>query len=122
MAGNAALRAGAPGSRLLARHAGTRTSWTFRSGAAADTSLLPLPQVDYAVPVDARNAVGSQRTHDLGLNVRMQDGMATPRGVRLLVETSYDDGKTWPRHVRPPRAVASPPPCSGRPRCTATRM
>ncbi|MEU0187798.1 S8 family serine peptidase [Streptomyces sp. NPDC006207] len=75
--------------------AGTRTSWTFRSGAAADTTLLPLLQVDYAVPVDARNAVGSQRTHNLGLNVRMQDGMAAPRGVRLLVETSYDDGKTW---------------------------
>ncbi|MGW6897474.1 S8 family serine peptidase [Streptomyces sp. NPDC054919] len=74
---------------------GTRTSWTFRSGTAADTALLPMLQVDYTVPVDARNAVGSQRKHTLGLDVRMQDGMAAPRGVTLKVETSYDDGRTW---------------------------
>ncbi|MFE7329906.1 S8 family serine peptidase [Streptomyces sp. NPDC057565] len=74
---------------------GTHTSWTFRSDTAAGPALLPLLQVDYAVPVDARNAVGSQRKHTLGLNVRMQDGMAAPRGVTLKVETSYDDGRTW---------------------------
>ncbi|MFE7707312.1 S8 family serine peptidase [Streptomyces sp. NPDC057486] len=74
---------------------GTHTSWTFRSDTAAGPALLPLLQVDYAVPVDARNAVGSQRRHTLGLNVRMQDGMAAPRGVTLKVETSYDDGRTW---------------------------
>ncbi|WP_326578811.1 hypothetical protein OIE69_35845 [Actinacidiphila glaucinigra] len=66
----------------------TRTSWSFRSGAAADTTLLPLPQVDYVIPVGGRDAGGAQRTHDLGLNVRMQDGMGAPRGVRLTVETS----------------------------------
>ncbi|MET7857499.1 S8 family peptidase [Streptomyces sp. NPDC005318] len=74
---------------------GTRTSWTFRSGTAADAALLPMLQVDYDVPVDASNSVGSQRKHTLGLNVRMQDGMAAPRGVTLKVETSYDDGRTW---------------------------
>ncbi|MET9581828.1 S8 family serine peptidase [Streptomyces sp. NPDC006539] len=74
---------------------GTRTSWTFRSDTAADTALLPMLQVDYTVPVDARNAVGSQRKHTLGLDVRMQDGMAAPRGVTLKVETSYDDGRSW---------------------------
>ncbi|MGW2938334.1 peptidase S8, partial [Streptomyces sp. NPDC001156] len=74
---------------------GTHTSWTFRSDTAAETTLLPLLQLDYDVPVDAQNAVGRGRTHTLGLTVRMQDGMAAPRGVKLKVEASYDDGKTW---------------------------
>jgi hypothetical protein len=74
---------------------GTHTSWTFHSDTAADTTLLPLLQVDYNVPVDAQNAVGASRTHALGLTVRMQDGMANPRGVTLKVEASYDDGKSW---------------------------
>ncbi|MEV6654152.1 S8 family serine peptidase [Streptomyces sp. NPDC051219] len=73
----------------------TSTSWTFRSDTTARPEALPLLQVDYAVPVDAQNAVGSARRHNLGLSVRMQDGMAAPRGVTLKVETSYDDGKTW---------------------------
>ncbi|GAA5020302.1 S8 family serine peptidase [Streptomyces siamensis] len=73
----------------------TRTSWTFRSETAAQKSLLPLLQVDYSVPVDARNAVSRARKQQLGLTVRMQDGMAAPRGVTLKVETSYDDGRTW---------------------------
>jgi hypothetical protein len=76
---------------------GTRTSWTFRSGTTAEPTTLPLLQVDYTVPVDARNAVGSARRYSLGLNVRMQDGMTAPRGVTLRVETSYDDGRTWTR-------------------------
>ncbi|MFC4608414.1 S8 family serine peptidase [Streptomyces maoxianensis] len=74
---------------------GTRTSWTFRSDTAAHSALLPLLQVDYGVPADALNAVGSARRYALGLNVRMQDGMAAPRGLSLKVETSYDDGRTW---------------------------
>ncbi|MDX3355164.1 S8 family serine peptidase [Streptomyces sp. ME01-24h] len=74
---------------------GTRTSWTFRSGTAAQPTALPLLQLDYAVPVDARNAVGPARRYELGLNVRMQDGMAAPGGVTVRVETSYDDGRTW---------------------------
>ncbi|WP_329184822.1 S8 family serine peptidase [Actinacidiphila glaucinigra] len=76
---------------------GTRTSWTFRSGTVSQPTTLPLLQVDYAVPVDARNAVGPARRHTMGLNVRMQDGMAAPRGVTVRVETSYDDGRTWTR-------------------------
>ncbi|MFI6354233.1 S8 family peptidase [Streptomyces sp. NPDC050743] len=78
-------------------HFGTRThtSWTFHSDTAADTTLLPLLQLDYDVPVDAQNAVGAARAHALGLTIRMQDGMAAPRGVTLKVEASYDDGKSW---------------------------
>ncbi|MFE9610794.1 S8 family peptidase [Streptomyces sp. NPDC006012] len=74
---------------------GTTTSWTFASDTAATTDVLPLLQVDYAVPVDARNAVGPQRSHSVDLHVRMPDGLAAPRGVSLKVEASYDDGRTW---------------------------
>ncbi|MFB7496679.1 S8 family serine peptidase [Streptomyces sp. NPDC056161] len=74
---------------------GTTTSWTFTSDTAATTALLPLLQVDYAVPVDARNAVGPGRSHSVDLDVRMPDGVAAPRGVSLKVEASYDDGRTW---------------------------
>jgi hypothetical protein len=73
----------------------THTSWTFRSDTTAGPVELPLLQVDYDVPVDAQNAVGPARTHTLGIDVRMQDGTAAPRGVALKVETSYDDGQSW---------------------------
>ncbi|MER6540553.1 S8 family peptidase, partial [Streptomyces sp900105755] len=74
---------------------GTRTSWTFTSDTAATATLLPLLQVDYSAPVDLRNAVGPHRSHTLGLDVRMPDGLPAPRGVTLKVEASYDDGRTW---------------------------
>ncbi|SDN10458.1 hypothetical protein [Streptomyces wuyuanensis] len=51
--------------------------------------------MDYAVPVDAHNAIGPAPRHSVGLTVRMQDGMAAPRRVTLKAETSYDDGRTW---------------------------
>lgn len=74
---------------------GTRTSWTFRSGTAAAPTRLPLLQVDYSVATDLFNAVAPSRTHALGINVRMQDGMPAPRGTSVKVETSYDGGRTW---------------------------
>lgn len=75
---------------------GTSTSWWFRSGTAGDEpALLPLLQVDYAVPVDAWNAVRAGRTHTVGLTVRAQDGAAAPKGVRVEMQASYDDGRTW---------------------------
>ncbi|MFJ4846985.1 MULTISPECIES: S8 family serine peptidase [unclassified Streptomyces] len=76
---------------------GTRTSWTFTSDTAATATLLPLLQVDCNAPVDVRNAVDARRSHTLGLDVRMPDGLAAPRGVTLTLETSYDDGRTWHR-------------------------
>jgi hypothetical protein len=45
--------------------------------------------------VDRQRVVDSRRSHRLGLNVRMPDGLATPRGVTLKVDASYDDGRTW---------------------------
>ncbi|MEU6853327.1 S8 family serine peptidase [Actinacidiphila alni] len=74
---------------------GTSTSWWFRSGSTAQAALLPLLQVDYAVPVDARNAVRAGRSHTVGLTVRAQDGAAVPKGVEVEVQASYDDGRTW---------------------------
>ncbi|MEU6548056.1 S8 family serine peptidase [Streptomyces sp. NPDC046859] len=76
---------------------GTETSWSFRSGTAKDATTLPLLQLDYDVPVDADNAVRPGRTHTVGVSVRAQDGLAAPRGVRVQVEVSYDDGRTWSR-------------------------
>lgn len=73
----------------------TSTSWWFRSDTAAEAALLPLLQVDYAVPVDAWNAVRAGRSHTVGLTVRAQDGAAVPRGLRVAVEASYDGGLTW---------------------------
>ncbi|MGV9238500.1 S8 family serine peptidase [Streptomyces nigra] len=73
----------------------TRTSWTFRSDTAASPAQLPLLQVDYSLPTDLLNSVGPAPRHDLGLNVRMPDGLPATHGVSLKVETSYDDGRTW---------------------------
>ncbi|MEV7319022.1 S8 family serine peptidase [Streptomyces sp. NPDC093970] len=73
----------------------TETSWSFDSDTTRTSSVLPLLQVDCAVPVDAENAVSPRRTHTLGFDVRLPDGLAAPRGTRLTVETSYDDGRTW---------------------------
>ncbi|MET9090098.1 S8 family peptidase [Streptomyces sp. NPDC004237] len=73
----------------------TETSWSFGSDTTTSPSLLPLLQVDYSVPVDAENAVGPQRTHTLGFDVRMPDGLPAPHGTKLTVQTSYDEGRTW---------------------------
>ncbi|MGW8983317.1 S8 family serine peptidase [Streptomyces parvus] len=73
----------------------TDTSWSFRSGHSKKTTPLPLLQLDYDVPVDARNVVEGGRSHRVGVKVRAQKGLAAPRGVTLRVEASYDDGRTW---------------------------
>ncbi|MFJ6984728.1 MULTISPECIES: S8 family serine peptidase [unclassified Streptomyces] len=75
----------------------TETSWTFRSGTTAAETLLPLLQIDYAVPVDATGRVRSRGAYGIGLTVRAQDGLSAPRGVTLRAEVSYDDGRTWRR-------------------------
>ncbi|MFF3873130.1 S8 family serine peptidase [Streptomyces sp. NPDC001978] len=70
----------------------TSTSWSFHSDRTDTATPLPLLQLDYAVPVDAHNTTGGR---GLGVTVRAQQGLPTPRGVHVRVETSYDDGKTW---------------------------
>ncbi|MEU1281254.1 S8 family serine peptidase [Streptomyces sp. NPDC005805] len=73
----------------------THTSWSFRSGRSERSAPLPLLQLDYGVPVDARNVVDGGRSHRIAVTVRAQEGLAAPRGVSLRVEASYDDGRTW---------------------------
>ncbi|WP_416986294.1 S8 family serine peptidase [Streptomyces sp. T028] len=73
----------------------TDTSWSFRSATATKATALPLLQLDYDIPVDAHNAVGAARAYSIGVAVRAQDGLSAPRGVRVTVETSYDDGLSW---------------------------
>ncbi len=80
---------------------GTSTSWTFRSDTTADPEKLPLLQSTTPYRSNAQNAVGPGRKHTVGLTVRTQDGMAAPHGVKLKVETSYDDGRNWTT-ARPP--------------------
>ncbi|KOV72593.1 peptidase S8 [Streptomyces sp. AS58] len=77
----------------------TSTSWVFRSDTAAKETLLPLLQVDYGVRADLSNTVRGGKRHDIDLTVRHQDGLATPTGVKLKVEASFDDGKTWKGQV-----------------------
>ncbi|MFJ4467821.1 S8 family serine peptidase [Streptomyces sp. NPDC089424] len=78
----------------------TATSWTFRSDTAAEQTVLPLLQVDYDVDADLWNRVDGGKRHELDLTVRHQDGLTAPAGVRLKVEASFDDGRTWKAQVR----------------------
>ncbi|WP_093895282.1 S8 family serine peptidase [Streptomyces sp. Ncost-T10-10d] len=75
----------------------TSTSWSFPSGRTDTATPLSLLQLDYDVPVDARNAIHAGRAHTIGVRVRLQDGLSVPRGVTVRVEASYDDGRTWRR-------------------------
>lgn len=38
--------------------------------------------------------------HDIGLTVREQPGLAAPQGVKVRVDASYDDGRTWTAATR----------------------
>nr|WP_168720914.1 S8 family peptidase [Streptomyces sp. SAT1] len=73
----------------------TSTSWSFRSQHTEQTAPLPLLQLDYDVPVDARNTVTAHGSYGVGVTVRAQDGAPAPRGVTVRVETSTDGGHTW---------------------------
>jgi hypothetical protein len=73
------------------RSTATRTSWTFRSGPAAGTQVLPLLSVDYLVDLDLSNTVVGS---GLELRVSQQDaGLPAVAGAQLWL--SYDDGATW---------------------------
>lgn len=57
-------------------------------------------QLDYAVDTDAYNAVGEARGLSVSLTVRNQDGMPAPKGVRVTLEASYDDGRSWTKATK----------------------
>lgn len=83
----------------------TTTSWRFRSGTVEGDEGVPLPllQLDYDLDAGNDNAVGHGRRHTVGVAVRHQDGLPTPRGVTLAVEASWDGGETFveARRIRP---------------------
>ncbi|MFE9614011.1 S8 family serine peptidase [Streptomyces sp. NPDC006012] len=76
----------------------TRTEWTFTSKAPApDTqAVLPLLQLDYAVPTDGADRASRQA----GLAVtalHLPGATGAGRVDRLTVDVSYDDGHRWQR-------------------------
>ena len=62
----------------------TETAWEFTSSTVDGVRPLPLLQVDYQVS-----------RHGLGLRLRHQDGLPSPRGTKVRVDVSFDDGATW---------------------------
>jgi subtilisin family serine protease len=62
----------------------TKTAWEFKSSNVDEARPLPLLQLDYHVS-----------RHGLGLTLRHQEGLPAPRGTRVRVEVSYDDGAEW---------------------------
>ena len=74
----------------------TDTTWGFRSAAVSGSAAEPLPllQVDYDPGVDLAGRA-TRATHTVGLTLRPQDGRAAPKGTRLTVQISGDEGTTW---------------------------
>ncbi|MEV0458954.1 S8 family serine peptidase [Catellatospora methionotrophica] len=81
-----------------ARATRTDTVWEFSSGTTDKARALPLLQVDYRVPTDMVGSVAG-RAHHLGIGLRHQAGLPTPRHTTLVVEVSFDEGRSW-RAVR----------------------
>ncbi|MCK2216674.1 S8 family serine peptidase [Actinomadura sp. ATCC 31491] len=70
----------------------TRAVWTFASGHAAGTEVLPLLTARFDAPVDLRNQAASRT---LRLAVAHQEGAAASPVRDVTLEVSYDDGATW---------------------------
>ncbi|WBB61487.1 S8 family serine peptidase [Streptomyces sp. WMMC500] len=79
----------------------TRTSWSFTADrpAAGEQELLPLVQLDYDVPTDARGAAPGGRLVGLGITARHQDGIDGRRIKGMEVAASFDDGGHWQKAV-----------------------
>ncbi|MGW5581811.1 S8 family serine peptidase [Micromonospora chokoriensis] len=75
----------------------TETAWQFTSARPVGDTATPLPllQVDYRVPADLFGAVRGNRPHQLGLTLRQPAGVPAPRGTRVRVEISLDEGLSW---------------------------
>ncbi|GAA2680674.1 S8 family serine peptidase [Streptomyces aculeolatus] len=82
----------------------SRTSWSFAAErpAADEQDLLPLLQLDYDVPTDARGAAPGGRLVPIGITARHQDGLDGRRIKGMEVSTSLDDGTTWKKAVAMP--------------------
>ncbi len=70
----------------------TSAKWTFKSG-AWDETPPPLLTVGLDPVLDVNNTAPSGETFSFPATVDRQAGQLGP--MRLVVEVSYDDGKTW---------------------------
>ncbi|WP_233223519.1 hypothetical protein [Amycolatopsis sp. CA-128772] len=70
--------------------------WGFRSSAAADGRALPLLTARFDPAVDLRNRAPGGRLFTFPAFVERQGGGTSSK---LAVETSADDGRTWPPAV-----------------------
>ncbi|MEU4098804.1 S8 family serine peptidase [Streptomyces sp. NPDC026673] len=75
----------------------TRTEWGFSSGTpqAGKQQVLPLVQLDYALPTSPNGA--ARRDAELVVTASHLRGASTARVRTDAVELSYDDGRTWHR-------------------------
>ncbi|MGH3656389.1 MAG: S8 family serine peptidase, partial [Micromonosporaceae bacterium] len=75
----------------------TDTSWSFESQkpGAGEKPLLPLLQLDYAVPVDLHGVAGDERAANLDITARHQAGLGGLAVAGMEVSASYDDGERW---------------------------
>ncbi|MEU4091751.1 S8 family serine peptidase [Streptomyces sp. NPDC026673] len=78
----------------------TDTSWRFSSRTTQKSTLLPLIQLDYGVPVDGGNKVRATGPTAVSLKARHQDGLKGPRIDRMQAWVSYDDGAHWTKVTR----------------------
>lgn len=72
----------------------THTEWTFRSGATAELSALPLLMPRYEAPVDTRNRALMVRAFPVVLKAVGQPGYDA-QAASFSAEVSYDDGAHW---------------------------
>jgi hypothetical protein len=68
-------------------------SWTFRSGQTEELSSLPLTAVSFAPRLDDHNVGKAGGLGILPAKITQTEGSG--RVVKLTVQVSYDDGKTW---------------------------
>ncbi len=90
--------------RWIGLSTNSSTAWTFRSGATAQSTVLPLVDVDYAGVVDAwsgqdaldlANTARGDRTVKLLLDTAHQNGSQAGPVTTVRVRVSYDDGLSW---------------------------
>ncbi len=90
---------------LTSTHA--RTAWTFRSQRpGSGSTVLPLMDVDYDVPVDGSNAAAAGRTLPVGFSLRHLGGSKPSAIQAVAMDVSFDDGATW-QATQPQRRGAS---------------
>ncbi|BCB74745.1 hypothetical protein GCM10022251_78750 [Phytohabitans flavus] len=94
------VRRGEPGTEIRDEWlwgSATETVWEFRSDRPlpGTRALLPLLQLDYAPPTDLCGTVSAGHPHRLPVTVRQQPGLPAPRGARITVDVSFDEGLSW---------------------------